>query len=187
MEKKADWHPDDLLLRRPGLYSLAKARTHVNIMTTFAMEKLAKENAGKLSLVHVFPGLVITPTFTASSNPLWFRALWFFFGGIAKRFFSVNINEIGDRMLYLASSRFPPMHDGTNSQETKHQTNEDLGVAISTDGTTGGGAYSCKHTGEVNQIWDLYRDLRSQGTDNLVWKHTMTVFEQISGTGEFSG
>jgi len=137
--------------------------------------------------VHVFPGLVITPSFTASSNPLWFRMLWLLFGGIAKRFFSVDCNEIGDRMLFLVSSRFPAMHDGVESEDTKHQHKEELVIATSTNGTSGGGAYSCKHRGEVNQVEDLYRELRLQDMCDLVWKHTMAVFEQINATGEFSG
>ncbi|KAF2025514.1 hypothetical protein EK21DRAFT_103910 [Setomelanomma holmii] len=58
-------------------YGITSVRKHVAFMKTFFFEELAAENAGKISFVHIYPGLVDGPNFyNADVNPLWFRVVW---------------------------------------------------------------------------------------------------------------
>lgn len=63
--------PDDLSLR--SNYGFANLRSHAVYMKTLFMETLTQKHAGKLSFVHLFPGLVITPAFWDEAYPSWFR------------------------------------------------------------------------------------------------------------------
>ncbi|KAH7079496.1 hypothetical protein FB567DRAFT_450042 [Paraphoma chrysanthemicola] len=60
----------------PQVYGPTSVRTHVAFMKTFLFESLADKYAGKISFVHIYPGLVDGPTFYSDVNPLWFRMLW---------------------------------------------------------------------------------------------------------------
>ncbi len=61
---------DDLSLRDPKHHGLAVTRSHVAYLHTFFMEYLAAPKPGLLSLVHVFPGLVMTPAFKNPGVPI---------------------------------------------------------------------------------------------------------------------
>ncbi|KAK3110619.1 hypothetical protein LTR53_014891 [Teratosphaeriaceae sp. CCFEE 6253] len=86
MEKGAALYREDLSLARDPArhYSVLNVRVHVAHMTTMYFEHLAQQHAGKLSLVHVFPGLVVTPAFSDSNLPWWFKGLWLLLGPIAQ-------------------------------------------------------------------------------------------------------
>ena len=163
---------------------MSRYRSHVTIMKTLFLEKLADRNVGKIAFTHVFPGLVITPAFVSSSHPLWFKIAWAIIGPIAKRTVAVSPAEIGERVLFLASSRFPPQDFANTQVET---SNSPLETAMSSNGLRGGGANSCKYEGDTNDVKKIYGPFRRENVDQKIWDHTMAIFKDIDEDRVFSG
>ncbi|KAK3111327.1 hypothetical protein LTR53_013550 [Teratosphaeriaceae sp. CCFEE 6253] len=178
MEKGAALYKEDLSLAKDPArhYSVLNVRVHVAHITTMYFEHLAQQHAGKLSLVHVFPGLVVTPAFSDSNFPWWSKGLWFLLGPIARWFIAVGPEEIGERVLFLATPRYP------GRQQTSESTSD---VAMGTDGARGGGAYSCNWNGETNDIEKLYTTLREQGFRDQVREHVGKVCAAIDAQQQF--
>ncbi|KAF2711765.1 hypothetical protein K504DRAFT_374009 [Pleomassaria siparia CBS 279.74] len=59
-----------------GSYGITSVRRNTTFMKTFSFEELAEKNAGKISFVHIYPGLVDGPAFYTDANPPWMRILW---------------------------------------------------------------------------------------------------------------
>lgn len=173
--------PSDLALRDLTNYKYFTMRSHVTHMKTFAFETLAAEHPGRLSFVHIFPGLVFTPAFQGKGNPLWFRLLWWFISPLM-RFYAVPSEECGMRMLYLATERFPARAEGGGGAG-KVEATED--VALGTDGEKGSGVYSVGEKGEVIDVRKRYDGLRKEEMGKKVWEHTQTVFGEIEREGRF--
>ena len=157
----------DLSLRNPKLYNLSNTRSHVCYMKTLSFEKLVEDNPGKLSCVHIFPGLVMTESFHDQNLPLWFRAVWFVLSPIAG-WFSTPGDEIGERVLFLATGRYPAR--GAKGEGE---------IAKGTDGTRGGGAYAVKADGETVDNEKKYERVRGGGMKEKVWEHTMSAFREV--------
>ncbi|KAJ9628793.1 hypothetical protein H2203_002696 [Taxawa tesnikishii (nom. ined.)] len=165
--------PDDLSLRSPKNYGFHQARSHVVHMKTMAFEHLARQHQG-LSLVHVYPGLVITPAFYASTMPWWFRLMWAIVGPALSRWCALPAAESAARTIYLANNRrFPPAGDGA---ETRKLGDE---VALGTDGDRGSGAYAVADNSGALDVNAKYEELRKKGFGDEVWEHTMQAFEEI--------
>ena len=67
------------------------------------------------------------------------------------------------------------------------QAPDDPGRARHGDGVRGGGAYSCKHDGSVNDVKQIYEPLRREDTGQKIWDHTMTAFNDIEEGRVFKG
>jgi hypothetical protein len=151
-------------------------------MNTFALEELAARQP-TISCLHVYPGKVITPEFQNADFPYLLKLflLWVFVP--IMRFFTLTIEEVGDRMCFLAlSARFPSRlgaADGT-AAERMLPVSEGVGVAVGTNGEVGSGAYCVDWTGEVSDNQKRLAELRGLGTPNKIWKHTMEVFDKVS-------
>jgi hypothetical protein len=176
---EAKLFPEDLSLRDLKHYSYSQARSHMVYMHTLFMETLAEQNRGKLSLIHIFPGLVLGPGFQNPELPAWFRTLFHWvliplFG----RLLTVKPEDCGDRMLSLASSRYPP----GNSDKSISQD----GVAIGTDGKPGSGVYSLSYNGENNLNAKAYEKFNKDEMRKRAWEHTMKAFEVVEGGGVFT-
>ncbi|KAI5247037.1 NAD(P)-binding protein [Aureobasidium subglaciale] len=154
-------------------YNIVSCAMHSVTMTSLAMEHLAASH--RASFVHVYPGLVGTNIYTNSFPPplaavynygLW-PLLWPF---------SVNIEESGQRHLFHASSgRYPAkMLDGSNDTAV----HEDGRIAISSDGTIGGGAYLMNWKGETSAAGKKMQQLRSHGMAQKVWDHTTSLLDR---------
>lgn len=175
---------DDLSLRKPGNFSFDGARSHCTYMTTAFMESLAKQNLGKLSLVNIFPGLVVTPGFNNPAYPLWFKVTWRVLGPLVTWFMAITPEEAGQRMLFLATERFPP---GPKSGTDTERTN----VATGTDGSSGSGAYACENHSESTSAAKRAKaysstGLRREEVNKLCWEHTMDVFDTVAAGKMFS-
>ncbi|PYH92071.1 hypothetical protein BO71DRAFT_400854 [Aspergillus ellipticus CBS 707.79] len=171
-------YPDDLSLRDLSHYSYSQARSHMLYMHTWFMETLAEQHRGKLGLVHIFPGLVLGPAFENPELPLWFRRVWrWFFAPILGPLLSVPPTECGDRMLSLASPRYPPR--GTDSSENPDK------VAKGTDGKPGSGAYSLTRKGEASSN-KAYEKINQDEMRKKIWDHTMKAFETIKAGEVFT-
>ncbi len=188
--KEGKLFPEDLSLRNPGHYSFANVRSHVVYMKTFFMEALAERNRSRLSLVHVFPGLVITDAFDSPRLPTWFKLIW----PVAAPFvrpFSVPPPECGERILFLATPRYSVRR--TIDTETSAKgieataTGEDAVAAMGTDGNRGGGAYAVNWDGETIPTKMTYKKVRKEGLAGKVWDHTMRAFEEIEAGTVFTG
>ena len=128
-------------------------------MTTFLMEELAKKHEGKLSLSHVFPGLVIHESFD-NSVPKWFRVPWkYFLAPVLKMFYAVPVEECGQRVMFLASSRYPAMNPsgGVGNGIAQVDGVGDLKVATGSDGKVGSGAYAINWNGETISVERRFR------------------------------
>ncbi|CAD0027549.1 unnamed protein product [Aureobasidium pullulans] len=180
-EQMKDWDGKDMSFRNSKRYNMSRARTHVIVMETLFMEKLAAQNAGEVSFVHVYPGLVITPAFGNQDLPTWFRAMWTVAKPFVRYAMAISPEEIGERILYLSSSALPPkdLHADAGDKAMK--------LAMSTDGVIGGGAYACKHDAETIDVQAKYKSLRASNADEKVWEHTLSVFSQIQENGVFKG
>lgn len=188
MESKGKFHADDLSLRFN--YSFSDARTNVIYMKTMFFEHLANDYPGKLSLVHVYPGLVITPAFKAGiktpSYPLWFRVLARGLTPIAQLTIATPVIESGQRTLFLASDRYPSQPT-VDSKAQATTTTHGLPIAVASDGKLGGGAYSCAVSGETSKgLEKAYAKLRKEGFYDRVWTHTMDAFNTIESGQLFS-
>lgn len=133
-----------------------------------AFETIAEQHP-KVGLVHVYPSLVITPGFDNNPLPPLFKIGWKLAAPAAK-LFSVNPDEIGERVLGFSSAQF-------GGQQETDGLNEE--AAVPTNGKAGGGAYSLKHTGQVNEITAIYEKLRASGFKYKAWHHTTSAFKAV--------
>ncbi|KAK5174384.1 uncharacterized protein LTR77_001464 [Saxophila tyrrhenica] len=171
LENKKQFYPADFSLRQPEHFSFAKVRSQTVYMKTLLFEKLAQENEGKLACVHMYPGLVITPNFYADSHPWWFKLVWVCVAPLAK-IYATSAEEIGQRVLYLATERYPAQSLGADRKD----------VASSSNGVLGGGAYSVKADGDTNDLSAAYAGFDKEDMREKVWDHTMQVFRNAENT-----
>jgi hypothetical protein len=169
MEAQGSLYPEDLPLDQH--YSFANCRTHAIAMKTMFFEDLATKHSGKLSCSHIYPGLVVHKGFDNPNFPWWFKIAWKSAKPFA-RFLPMNLkaDEIGQRVLYLATDRFP-------ARMTEEK--QEACTVRATDGVQGGGAYSVTYTNEVNDVRSFYEKLRPKGLKEAVLEHTRKVFEAI--------
>lgn len=157
----------------PETYGITSVRKHTAFMKTFFFEELAQKHAGKISFIHIYPGLVDGPTFYADVNPLWFRILWFFVKPLAS-FGMTSPQLCGEVMLYLATQRYPAKGSMKSGEESKTVG----GVASSTQDEFGGGAYGVGQRGDENKAVS-YVKVRKSDTSKQVWDHTMQTLADI--------
>jgi hypothetical protein len=175
---------DDLALRKPENFGFINFSSHTAFMTTLFFEKLAAAHEGKLSLSHVFPGLVETPAFKGDGVPVWFKGIWALATPLVK-LVSTSHKECGARVLFHTSSRYPARSSG--AIEEKSVGNEKVKVATSTDGVLAGGCYRSNASSEPVPLGKPYKSISADDVREKVWEHTMTLFQNISTSGHYSG
>lgn len=168
-------YKDDLSLRDPTHYSFANCRSHCVHMKTMAFEHLAKQHP-KVSLVHIYPGLVVHEGFWDPSLPFWLRAMVFVFRPLTWLSYETSTEEAGYRMLYAGTDRFPAWK-GHRPEVTEPPKR--------TDDTAWSGAYALGRHDDVVKYHKQYDDLRSEGFREKVWKHTIDAFETIVAGNKF--
>jgi hypothetical protein len=183
--RDTNWIPDDLSLRSPKNYSFWNAGCHVAYFTTFFMEYLAAQHPGKLALTHYFPGLILSDGFADPTHPLWFRALFKYGGPLIKMMpMSLAPEECGARTLFNVSPRFPPRTlDGKAADLVNAGP---IGVAESSDGIVGGGAYRVNYNDEQVPTPKQYKKMREDGWLDKCVEHTLKAFEVIGAGGVFT-
>ena len=172
----------DLSLRDPKHYGQINVRSHNTHMTTMAFEHLANQHQ-QLSLVHVFPGVVITPSYTDPTFPMWFKILWRVLGPFVRRFQAISPEESSSRTLVLGTSRFAARQATTGGPRAE-KTAE---LAKGTDGRLGSGAYAVGSESEIVASKADYEKLRKEGFEGAVWDHTMRAFSDIEAGRVFAG
>jgi hypothetical protein len=164
---------------RPEAYGVTSVRTHVSFMKTYLFEALAEEHAGKISFIHVYPGLVDGPTFYSDVNPLWFRVLWRV-AKVVMSWYMTSPEVCGDVMVFLGMERYPArgVASADDSKGTVNKGGDD--VAFGSTRERGGGAYAVGQRGDEKKEVS-YEKLRQSDTRDRVWKHTMGVLGGIQG------
>ncbi|KAJ9603606.1 hypothetical protein H2200_011792 [Cladophialophora chaetospira] len=178
-------YQDDLSLRNLKIYTYNYARSHMCYMHTLFFEALSQQYPGKLSLIHIFPGLVPGPGFHNPELPLWFRILFHYimlplFG----RWITMKPEESGQRMLNLATGQHPPGQASVSPAKTSTSTSDAL--VTGTDGKPGSGVYSLTWSGESNYPVKKYETLDKEELRKKVWEHTTKAFSVIEKGGVFT-
>ncbi|KAL8656878.1 MAG: hypothetical protein Q9226_002488 [Calogaya cf. arnoldii] len=169
-------YEDDLELKYN--YGLLSCANHGTTMTTLAFEHLAQENR-KVAFVHVYPGYVATNIMQSGFS--WPVAA--FFKYILQpliSFLAVPLPDCGDRQLFHATSnRYPPL----SSDASGAQLPSGLEKARGSKGETGGGCYLMGQDSEsaASGTGKLLSGYREKGLPEMVWKHTVEIFEQVRG------
>ncbi len=182
---EAKLYSNDLSLRNLKIYSYNQARSHMCYMHALFFEALSQQHPGKLSLIHIFPGLVPGPGYHNPELPLWFKILFHYivvplFG----RWILVKPEESGQRMLSLAAGQHPPGRASASVAETSTQQEKD--PVTGTDGKPGSGVYSLTWNGESNYPAKKYETLDKEELRKKVWEHTTEAFRVIEKGGVFS-
>jgi hypothetical protein len=178
--------PDDLSLRDPQHYNFTYVSSHLVNMTTFFMENLAQRHPDRLSLAHMYPGIIMTDAAENGRLPKWVKLLWRCLIAPLVRPFAVPFMECGERVLFLTSPRYPARASSNNPGGVE-KTEGSLETAISSDGMVGGGAYRVTWNGETIPTGKAYEKAREQGLYERVWDHTMKAFEEIEAGKAFTG
>ncbi|KAI1321402.1 hypothetical protein F5Y16DRAFT_388772 [Xylariaceae sp. FL0255] len=184
METK--FNSSDVSLRKPGSFTFDNARSHATFLTTGFFEKLAADHAGKIALVNMFPGLIITPGFGNPDYPLWFRILWTIFAPLAK-FVATSPEEVGQRVLFNATRRYPARRNADRSE-----TSVVRNLAKGTDGQSASGSYGVQNNNEItsqtkrDKVFDAIKDIKRDAFPQFAWAHTLQVFDDIARTGKCS-
>lgn len=175
---EAKLYAQDLSLRQLSHYSYSQTRSHIVYMHTCFFEELAERHCEKLRLIHIFPGLVVHKGMYSKDNPWWLRLAFTkilpFFG------MDMNLQEVGERMISLASPRHYPAR-------SKRQAAISPEAVKGTDGKTGSGAYALNETGEDAYPTKRYAKVDKVDLRETVWNHTTMALEQIRAGGTFEG
>jgi hypothetical protein len=150
-----------------GNYGVTAVRKHTTFMKTFFFEELAEKNAGKISFIHIYPGLVDGPVFYSDVNPLWFRIVWRVLKPLVSWYITSD-KDCGDIMVYLATQRYPAKGVVKPGDESKVVG----GVAYSTQRELGGGAYAVGQRGDESKGVS-WAKVRKSDTTKKVWDHTV--------------
>ncbi|KAH8799832.1 hypothetical protein F5884DRAFT_868967 [Xylogone sp. PMI_703] len=176
---------NDLSLREPAHYNFMNMGSHVSYMTTFFMEHLAAQHPEQISLIHYYPGIVMTEGFNDPRLPKWFKLV---FGAVSPlvRLLTVPKAESGARVIFNASARFPARSKSTEGA-IKNEENSGLEIATSSCGRVGGGAYRVDWNGETVPKGKLYKELEEKNMSQKTIDHTMEAFKTIAEGDVFTG
>lgn len=164
--------PGELPIGTPSKrdYGVSSVRKHVAFMKTFVFEHLAEQHAGKISFIHIYPGLVDGPVFYSDVNPTWFKILWRILKPLAS-FYMTSPEVCGEVMLSLATPRYLAKGEAKSVDVAGE-------VAYSTQRELGGGAYGVGMRGDERKDVS-YAEVRKNDTTRKVWEHLIEVFEGI--------
>jgi hypothetical protein len=148
-----------------SVYGINSVRKHAVFMKTFLFEELAEKYAGKLSLVHIYPGLVDGPAFSSPDLPTWFRIVWTVLKPVLRLYMTAP-ETCGQIMVYLGTPHFP----------ARGATNDAKDLARSSQGEIGGGSYSVGQRAD-SQKGIMYEKVRKDGMGKKIWDHTMEILD----------
>lgn len=159
----------------PEKWGILGVRKHAGFMKTFVFEQWAADYAGKLSLIHIFPGLVEGPGFYNPDLPSWFKIVWPAMK-LLSYFYRTSPKDSGDVMVYLATAQFP----AKDSNNERTALIPGLEIAKSTLAERGGGSYALGHRADVSSPTPImYEKVRTAETSKLVWDHTFETLKRI--------
>lgn len=153
------------------IYGIGTVRKNVVFMKNFVFERLATQHAGKISFIHIYPGLVDGPGFYDANNPLWFKVVYRLLYALLWLTFMTQPDTCGQVMAYLATDAFPAKSTTAGGKAQ---------VAVGTDGTQGGGAYAVGQRADAGNKQGVKTfAFRDKDVGERVWTKTMEVFEKL--------
>ena len=164
-------------------FTFSKAAANGTTQTTLAFEELAKSYPS-ITFIHKYPGFVNTGVIGRFLDSV--TGLLFLPATIAKyavlplvNFFSMTVDEAGERGLFLSTSaRYPPSKSTTGF--TGVQLPQGVQVAESSDvkDGVGNGVYRLGPTDDPAPEGDVLPGYRLDGAGKTVWETTMAVWER---------
>jgi hypothetical protein len=163
-------------------YSFLNASMYTCTMNTLALAELASSHPS-ISCIHVFPGVIITPSFDKFAED-WYFPLRFLFMQLVLPFaklFTVSLPECGQRQLFYATSaRYPPA--GVRDPPGRGVAlPKGVEVAKGADSKEGSGCYLLNWDGETIGDENLLEEYRKKEMGKKIWEHTQEVFDRVVG------
>jgi hypothetical protein len=152
-------------------YGITTVRRNTCFMKTFYFEELAEKHAGKISFVHIYPGLVDGEGFYSDVQPKWFRVIWPVFK-VLLSWYMTSSADCGDVMVFLATKRYPAKGGESGSIQTAYSSQRQLG----------GGAYAVGQRGDENKNVS-WAKVRREDTGERVCAHTKQTLEDVTAKG----
>ncbi|KAF2667935.1 hypothetical protein BT63DRAFT_457237 [Microthyrium microscopicum] len=151
-------------------YGIGTVRRNTTYMKNFIFEELANKHAGKVSFVHIYPGLVDGPGFYHPDHPLWWKIVWRLVYPIAWLAYITSPEVCGQVMVNLATERYPAKGNQGGSSD----------VEMATNGELGGGCYGVGQRGDSgNKKGKSFVKFRPEGITKKAWDHTMDTLDSI--------
>jgi hypothetical protein len=152
-------------------YGITTVRRNTCFMKTFYFEELAEKHAGKISFVHIYPGLVDGEGFYSNVQPKWFRVIWPVFK-VLLSWYMTSSADCGEVMAFLATKRYPAKGGKSGSVQTAYSSQRELG----------GGAYAVGQRGDESKDVS-WAKVRREDTGERVCAHTKQTLEDIIAKG----
>ena len=173
-------HLNEADLELKHTFSMRAAAVHTATMNTLALGELASSHPS-ISSIHVFPGVVLTGSFTTLSED-WYFPLRFLFHWIVLPLvkpFTVGLQESGERHLFHATSaRYPPsgVRDPPGAGVALPKGVE---IAKGWDLKEGSGCYVLNWDGEKIGDEKLFEEYRKREMGKKIWEPTQEVFDRV--------
>lgn len=153
-------------------YGINGVREYASFMKNFVFEELAARHAGRLSLSHVYPGLVDGPGFENPELPVWFRLVLRLVIKPLMFWYMTAPADCGKVMVYVGTDHFP-----AKGQKVP----EGVQPVLGTDGEVGSGAYALGQRADLMSKKNeaLYVPVREKDVSKKCWDHTMETLERI--------
>lgn len=168
--KEGPLDPEDWLFKNG--YSVPKVADATGSYVSLSLEEFAKQPGNeKISLIHLFPGLVGGTGLFLDGAPFWLK--WFApLGSLVLYLFGYSIEEVGERVLYAAMR--PDLPSRAKGGE---------GPAKGSNGEVGSGVYLVDSDSSVIPGNKVLTGHRAKETGEKVWSHTVKVLEDIERNG----
>jgi hypothetical protein len=167
--KESDIKEDNLDLRKS--FSFAESMGYPATLNSLAIETLASQHPS-VSFIHEFPGVVVTPLFKTSMGSILGTIL-----GFMSKIMSMSAEESGEWQTFLLTSPAFPAKSSVSSGLTAEQSAK---ISRASTGEVGGGSYILNHNGKDVTNQALMSQLREKGFLEIVWKHTLEIFTELT-------
>lgn len=166
--KECDINEDNLDLRKN--FSFAESTGYPASLNSLAIETLASQHPS-ISFIHDFPGLVATPLLKTSMGSIVGSIL-----GFITKLMSISAEESGEWHTFLLTSPAFPSQNASAGLDLDQSAK----ITKASTGEVGGGSYILNYNGEDATNQTLMAQLREKGYAEIVWKHTLKIFEELT-------
>ena len=171
----ADWE-----LTSPGAFGVLAAAGQTTAMHTLFLEELAKQPGNdKLSLIHVYPGIVKGTNLQFKNPPFPLNLITNYILPWFANWFGYTSEECGERVLFAGTSgRFRRINVET---ERDRAVGSGSLVQKGSNGKVGSGVYTVTADSSVVLNPKVLDGLRSDGTAVKVWTRTVEEIKKNGG------
>ena len=168
---------DDLTLKEPNNYGIARCADHSATFNSLTVEKFAEEYKDT-TFVHMYPGVVKTNILAQAIKKPWLRWLveWLVIPLLSP--IMLNVEDVGERGLFaLTSERYKSL----SAKEGLSKGGKGAWVKL-VDGVKpaekGKGAYLIGKDGEEGE-GKVMKTYRESGLKERLWEHTLGVYDEV--------